>query len=219
MSDSRDQILRNIRAALGRTAELPAATQKKLRDRIAQASAGPLPALSVDLLEIFISKLAAVSGTCVVVTTPEQVIEEIDTHLARHQLAPRLVASTEPLIAALPWPAQWTVAYRVAQGVDLVSVTGAFAAVAETGTLALVSGPTSPTTLRFLPDDHIVVIQRSQVVAHIEDVWKKLRAQYESPPRSINLITGPSRTADVEQTIQLGAHGPRRLHVIVLTNK
>ena len=219
MVDSREQILQNIRAALGRGGELPATAQQKLRDRIAQPRAGPLPELGGDLLETFMDKVAAVSGTCVVVTTPEQVVQEIDAHLARNHLAHKLVASSEPLSEALPWPAQWTVAHRVARGDDLVSVTGAFAAVAETGTLALLSGPTSPTTLRYLPDDHIVVIRQSQIVAYIEDVWRQLRAQYASPPRSINLITGPSRTADVEQTIQLGAHGPRRLHVIVLTSQ
>lgn len=219
MSGSREQILSNIRAALGRSGDLPAATVQSLRERIAHPPAMPLPALPGDLFETFIAKLTAVSGTCVAVATPDQIVEQIAAHLDRFQLAPELVVSSERLIASLPWPGGWTVAHRVARGEDMVSVTGAFAAIAETGTLVLLSGPDSPTTLRFLPDDHIVVIQSSQIVAHPEDVWRKLRAEYHTPPRSINLITGPSRTADVEQTIQLGAHGPRRLHVIVLTDQ
>jgi len=50
----------------------------------------------------------------------------------------------------------------------------------------------------------------------MEDAWALLRAERCSLPRATNIITGPSRTADVEQTIQLGAHGPRRLHVLLM---
>jgi L-lactate dehydrogenase complex protein LldG len=131
--------------------------------------------------------------------------------------------------------------------------------VAETGTLMLVSGPGTPTTLNFLPDTHIVVLHAGQVVASYEDGWDLIRARaglspnplppppLPSPargggqgggvvgegvsrvsggrvgasdpralPRTVNMITGPSRTGDIEQRIQLGAHGPRRLHVVLV---
>jgi len=218
MNDEREQILSKIRRSLGRADELPGPIQQELLARTARAQSGPLPAIGTDLQAVFMEKLTAVSGTCVSVNTPQQVITEINTHLTRYQLPPNIVRSTESLIEGLPWPRDWAVEGRVARGDDLVSVTSAFAAIAETGTLALVSGPRSPTTLRFLPDDHIVVIEQRQIVAHVEDVWKKVRNDYpQLLPRSVNLITGPSRTADVEQTIQLGAHGPRRLHVIILS--
>jgi len=218
MNDQREQILSNIRRSLGREGDLPDSIQQELLVRTARAQSGPLPGIGSDLLAVFMEKLAAVSGTCALVDTSQQVIADIDKHLKQHQLPANIVRSAEPLIGGLPWPEDWTVEGRVAQGDDLVSVTGAYAAIAETGTLALVSGPLSPTTLRFLPDDHIVVIKKTQIVAHVEDVWRKVRQDYQPIlPRSINLITGPSRTADVEQTIQLGAHGPRRLHVIVLS--
>ncbi|MCB1734093.1 MAG: lactate utilization protein [Gammaproteobacteria bacterium] len=93
-----------------------------------------------------------------------------------------------------------------------VSVTGCIAAVAETGSVLMASGPTHPTTLNFLPETHVVIIRTNQVVAHLEDAWVMI----ETMPRALNLITGPSRTADIEQTLQLGAHGPRRLHAIVV---
>ena len=50
----------------------------------------------------------------------------------------------------------------------------------------------------------------------LRDLWARLRMESRGMPRALNLITGPSRTADVEQTIQLGAHGPRSVHVILL---
>ena len=103
---------------------------------------------------------------------------------------------------------------------DAVSLTPCFAAVAETGTLMLVSGAETPTTLNFLPDTHIVVLRAGQVVASYEDGWDRLRAATvpaaPAPglPRTVNFITGPSRTGDIEQRIELGAHGPRRLHIV-----
>ena len=101
-----------------------------------------------------------------------------------------------------------------------MSLTPCLAAIAETGTLMLVSGADTPTTLNFLPDTHIVVLRAGQVVAGYEDGWDLVRARAggdpASWPRTVNLITGPSRTGDIEQRIQLGAHGPRRLHVVLV---
>ena len=93
---------------------------------------------------------------------------------------------------------------------------------AETGTLMLISGPQTPTTLNFLPDTHIVVLRAEQVVATYEDGWDLLRAGREAPeglPRAVNFITGPSRTGDIEQRIELGAHGPRRLHIVLVEDR
>jgi len=103
-----------------------------------------------------------------------------------------------------------------AQGTDETSIAKAFAGVAETGTLVLTSGPANPTTLNFLPETEIVVVRGADVVGGYEDAWDKLRAAFPAGlPRTVNWVSGPSRTADIEQTIVMGAHGPRRLHVIV----
>jgi L-lactate dehydrogenase complex protein LldG len=101
---------------------------------------------------------------------------------------------------------------------DRVSVTGAFAGVAETGTLVLLSGPESPTTLNFMPEAHIVVLPADRIVGAYEEVWALIRSRFGNGtlPRAVNWITGPSRTADIEQTLLLGAHGPRLLHVLLV---
>ncbi|MDX1605990.1 MAG: lactate utilization protein C, partial [Candidatus Competibacterales bacterium] len=105
---------------------------------------------------------------------------------------------------------------RAARNGDKVTVTPAFAGIAETGTLMLLSGPDSPTTLNFLPDAHIVVLPAERIVGPYEAAWQRLRARNEPLPRTVNLITGPSRSADIEQTLQLGAHGPIRLHILLV---
>jgi len=80
----------------------------------------------------------------------------------------------------------------------------------------LLSGAQTPTTLNFLPDAHIVVLPAERIVGPYEEAWQRLRKQQVAMPRTVNLITGPSRSADIEQTLQLGAHGPMQLHIIVL---
>ena len=97
-------------------------------------------------------------------------------------------------------------------------VSPAFAGVAETGTLVMASGPENPTTLNFLPDNHIVVLQAQDIAGDFESVWARLREARGkgAMPRTLNMITGPSRSADIEQTLLLGAHGPRNLHIVLV---
>jgi len=99
-----------------------------------------------------------------------------------------------------------------------VAVAHAFGGVAETGTLVLVSGPGNPTTLNFLPDYAIAVVRESDITGAYETVWERLRAAYGKGvmPRTVNWVTGPSRSGDIEQTILLGAHGPRSVHIVVV---
>ena len=82
----------------------------------------------------------------------------------------------------------------------------------------LLSGPDNPTTLNFLPDTHIVVVDADDIAGDYETVWQRIRALYGTGklPRTVNMITGPSRSADIEQTLILGAHGPRALHILVV---
>ena len=125
----------------------------------------------------------------------------------------------DPRLAAMPWSeTALEILHGPSDGRDVNAVSAAFAAIAETGTLALVSGADNPTTLNFLPDNHIVVVWRGDVVADYESVFPRLRGAYGKggAPRTLNFVTGPSRSADIEQTLLLGAHGPRRLHIVIV---
>src|SRR5258708_27097792 len=120
----------------------------------------------------------------------------------------------------IPWGERTLVQLRRGQAApgDQVSVTPAFAGIAETGTLMLISGAETPSTLNFLPDTHVVVLKAGQVVPTYEEGWTRLRARGDMP-RTVNFVTGPSRTGDIEQRIQLGAHGPRRLHIVLVDER
>lgn len=223
MSTARERILSKVKRSLdteGRSAEAKAALEARLR----QPKPGLIPQRGqldetgrLDLFErMALEQAASVERLCDL----SQVPAAVTRYLKQENLPAELRMAPDPVIEALPWQEEALLSVETgrSKGDDLVSLTGAFAAVAETGTLVLTSGPHGPTTLNFLPDTHIVVIQAEKVVGPYEDAVAQLRAAYGAGkmPRSVNFITGPSRTADIEQTIQLGAHGPRRLHILLV---
>lgn len=212
---SRDQIFKDLRKGLGRSGSLDAGKIAELEARDDVAADTERPQVVGDLIERFVVKLTAGAGTVTRVRDAGEVPAAVAQYLEEHDLPRSLVASSDGIVGDLQWPDNFDVEHRPASRDDKVSVTGALAAVAETGTIVLTSRSESPTTQNFLPDDHIAVIQTSQLQTHLEDVWATLRDS-DGMPRAVNFISGPSKTADVEQTLQLGAHGPRRLHVIMV---
>jgi L-lactate dehydrogenase complex protein LldG len=158
------------------------------------------------------------AGTVERVTEPSDIPAAVAAFLRRHNLPLAVRHGDDPRLAALPWePGAFEVRRGASDGSDLAAVSHAFAAVAETGTVVLLSGPDNPTTLNFLPDIHIVVVDAADVASDFESVMVRLRERFGpgALPRTVNMITGPSRSADIEQTLILGAHGPRKLHVIL----
>jgi L-lactate dehydrogenase complex protein LldG len=144
---------------------------------------------------------------------------EIARFLREYNCPATVRMGDDPRLAAAPWSeTSLEILHGPSDGGDVNAVSAAFAGVAETGTLALVSGPDNPTSLNFLADNHIVILPREAIEADYESVFAKLRGVYGKggAPRTLNFITGPSRSADIEQTLLLGAHGPRRLHIVVV---
>ncbi|MGH8633569.1 MAG: LutC/YkgG family protein, partial [Burkholderiales bacterium] len=91
-----------------------------------------------------------------------------------------------------------------------------FCAIAETGTLMTVSGRETPATVSLLPETHVAVVRQSRIVRGMEEAWQLARRELGRLPRAVTFISGPSRTADIEQTVTLGAHGPYRVHIILV---
>ncbi len=224
MSEARDQILARIRGSFKR-GRLDFARQTGLRDRVAAHQRNLVPARAATLdsrsqIDLFLTMAEEVQATTVRVGSLAAVPEAVGQYLAAENLPAELVLAPDPCLDEIPWSARRLLCIRRgrAEAGDAVSLTLCFAAIAETGTLMLISGARTPTTLNFLPDTHIVVVRGEQVVAAYEDGWDRLRGRGVMP-RTINFITGPSRTGDIEQRIELGAHGPRRLHIILVDNR
>ena len=224
MSEARAQILAGIRRSLKR-GRLEPAREAELRERIAAHPRNLVPARAAILddpsrVDLFVAMAEEVQATVAQVNSSAAVPDEVVRYLAAENLPAELIIAPDPSLDEMPWSERPLLRIRRgrAEASDAVSLTPCNAAIAETGTLMLSSGAATPTTLNFLPDTHIVVVRSNQVVATYEDGWDRLRSG-GMMPRAINFITGPSRTGDIEQRIELGAHGPRRLHIILVDDR
>ena len=221
--DARARVLGKIRSALGVAADGDARMQA-VRERLETHPAGLVPARAdkpkAERLALFVQMLEGQGATVVQAEDAADVPELIAAYLREKNLPAELRSGTDALLSGMPWDRVPSLERRAgpAEAQDGASLSRAVAGAAETGTLFLTSGPENPTTLNFLPDTHIAVIQAEDIGGSYEEAWDRLRARYgpRTLPRAVNMVSGPSRTADIEQTIIMGAHGPRRLHVIIV---
>jgi L-lactate dehydrogenase complex protein LldG len=192
--------------------------------RIKSSPEGVIPARAqlpqkqqVDLFQTMAEKFAA---TVVRVKSAKDVPAAVSDYLRSKNLPSRAAIGSDPRLAAMPWKVQKNLDLKTgpSDGTDETGISHAFAAIAETGTLVMTSGADNPTTLNFLPENHIVVVESSKVTGDLESVMAEIRATFGKGqmPRTVNFITGPSRSGDIEQKILLGAHGPRALHIVVV---
>ena len=213
---SREDILAAIRRRQEHGRASPSlAERQQLQEYLRAHPRGPMPQISEDLVERFRAHAEASASSCERVS----VLEEVPPAVARFLDAHRLPKSgcVWPRLAALDWHAAGlSLEPRAAGGDDMVGVTGVYCALAETGTLAMVSGADTPASASLLPETHVAIVPVARVVSHMEDAWDLMRAELGELPRAVNYISGPSRTADIEQSVVLGAHGPYRVHIVLV---
>ena len=215
---SREEILGRVRAGLQRNAANAAAGREIMQAAMATRSDGPKPVFDTTpqaLLERFRVKSEVQSSTVDIVATDADVPAAIARYLTDMKLPKTAVV--QPALAALDWAGGGlSVEARGARDADLVGITGCFCAVAETGTLMMCSSPDTPAAVSLLPETHIAIVRAARILPYMEDAWNLLRAELGTLPRAVNFISGPSRTGDIEQTIVLGAHGPYRVHLVIV---
>ncbi|MGA7750114.1 MAG: lactate utilization protein C [Gallionella sp.] len=216
--NARDKILGKIRNAQANKGlgshTAPGPNTETIASHIAQHQRGPLPPPPGDLVACFKERAIKLSSDVLEANDSTDVPFLLASYLREKNLPLRGVCW--PSLAGLPWNAAGLdMQSRPTKDQDLVGVTGAFCAIAETGTLMLLSGAETPATTSLLPETHVAVVDPRRIVATMEDAWDLLRKEHKQPPRTVNFISGPSRTADIEQTVTLGAHGPYRVLLIV----
>ena len=223
-SNGRSRILGALRRGLGRE-ELPASAREELETRLRSPKSNLIPARSDkphgEQVALFAEMAEGVQASVAHVADAAGVPGAVADYLAQNNLPSDIVMAPDAALDSYPWADRPMLNLRRgrAEDADQVSVTGAEMAFAETGTLMLTSDATRPSTLNFLPENHIVVLRAEQITGAYEEGWQRLRAAGGNGgfmPRTVNLVTGPSRTGDIEQRMQLGAHGPRRLHIIIV---
>lgn len=219
----RQAILSKVRASLAEAGD-DAARRAVVEARLAKPPKGVIPARGklpddarVDLFETLATKFAA---TVERVRSPADVPKAVAAYLRAKNLPAAVRVGADRRLAAMPWDRQKALEIRSgpSDGDDEAGVSHAFGGIAETGTLVMTSGKDNPSTINFLPEHHIVVVDAADIDGDMENVLAKVRKKYGrgKMPRTLNFITGPSRSGDIEQKIILGAHGPRALHIIVV---
>jgi L-lactate dehydrogenase complex protein LldG len=226
-SRARGNILRRIRSLQRRPEEISPAERARVTDYLEQHPCGPRQRLPADLKPHFRALAEKMASTVDEVARFADAPAAVARYLAAQGLAPAAVAW--PALDHLDWAgAGLAVEFRSlqrgpAQGADATGITGCYCALAETGTLVLRSGARTPAATHLLPETHIALVAASRIVADMEAAFALMRGELGGAaamlPRALNMVSGPSRTGDIEQTIVLGAHGPFRVHIIVASDE
>lgn len=228
MSDARADILARIRSGVRRSAGDNAAETARNRIEAHQNNLVPRRGqLEHDQrIDLFVREATRVDASVERVADMAAVPQAIARYLSGHNLPTEIKVAPNPVLRDLPWTEQslLTVASGRADGSEEVGVSIAFAGIAETGTLMMLSAPDDPTTLNFLPRNHVAVVHARDIAGAYEEAWAKLRGSRAGAggplmPRVVNWITGPSRTADIELELLLGMHGPQRLHIVIVDDE
>lgn len=212
---ARENILGRIREANGREAGTSAKERSAILARLDARGRGPLPTMDWEPLPRFKERCIAMMSTVDEVGSLAEVPRAVATYLKQKNLPTS--GACWPEFAEVDWTgAGLAIEARPAHGDDKLGITGAFCALAENGTLMLLSGEHMHATTSLLPENHVAIVAASRIVRTMEDGWDLLRRERDGLPRQVTFVSGPSRTADIEMTLVLGAHGPFRVHVIVV---
>jgi L-lactate dehydrogenase complex protein LldG len=201
--NARERILDRLRRAAG-TSQLPAGSAAIGAGEMREA---PEAADAEELLARFLAEAAALGVDCHVEATAGAV-----RHRLREIVEGKDVAMWEP--AYLPYEAAAVARSHAAAADAHIGLTACDAAIAETASLVMFSAPGRPRTVSLLPPVHVALVRREQLCFSMADVFSRFREQFEHTA-SCTIITGPSRTADIELTLTLGIHGPGRVVVII----
>jgi L-lactate dehydrogenase complex protein LldG len=219
---AREAVLARVRDALRRSGRSPQSVAER-GAYVARRAHGPRPAMPEDLVGRFLARATDMASTIERLSAAEEIPAAVARYLDALELPPAIAAQKShrgvcwPEFAWLDWRgAGLDIEVRPTVGDDRLGITGCLCAIAETGTLVVTSSKDTPTATTLLPDTHIAVLRAGDIVSGMEEAFDRVRAAHGSLPRAINMISGPSRTGDIEQTIVLGAHGPYRVHVLLV---
>jgi L-lactate dehydrogenase complex protein LldG len=222
VSSARNAILARLRHAYGRDAEAEVDASERVEARLRAGAPNLIPERGqlepAARVQLFTEMMTAVMGETQEVATLADVPAVVAAYLRQHNLPQRIALAPEPFLDRCGWERQPLLRIRrgTAEPGDVTGVTLALAGIAETGTVVLASAPERPALLAFLPETSIIILPKERIEGAPEQAWAWVEGLPEGLPRSINMITGPSRTADIASKLELGAHGPKRLLVLLV---
>ncbi|MGD9803902.1 MAG: lactate utilization protein C [Hyphomicrobiaceae bacterium] len=218
----RDKILGGIRSRLGASGADARRTTVMKRLEGQRTHLVPERALqdAAHLRALFAAQLRAGSATVLEAASEAEIPGAVAGYLRGQNQPLILRVGDDPWLATVDWTREPALEVRKgrAEPSDAVGLSHAVAGIAETGTLMLASGPDNPVTITFLPETSIVILRASDLVGPYELAFDRIRERYGrgTMPRTLNFVSGASRTADVGGRLVMGAHGPRRFCVVIV---
>ena len=216
MRHARSDILTRIRTSLGS----PASDSAKIRKEALALSEAPEQVQPKfdgrSLEEQFVLKATSerVTATVTKVENVEQVSAAAGDYLKEAGLAARIVLQPVPELMSFDWTGIET--GTAASSEEPAILTRAEYGIAETGSVVFLSSSSSPVLHNFVGLHHLVLLETSRILPHIEDLWSAMAQAGTEHPRSINIVTGTSGTADIEARNVRGAHGPRFMRILLI---
>ncbi|MDH4394867.1 MAG: LUD domain-containing protein [Limnobacter sp.] len=219
-SAARSEILSKVRALKSKPNSHADVARANAMAYMARHDRGPKPYPCADVVDLFVTRAKDMLSTVSILDSEALVAQECRRYLDESGITTEKV-SIWPSLSGLDWSALKesigaSIEFGAPTGSELLGISGVAYALAETGTLVFSSLPDDPASTHLLPETHIAIVKAEQVVHSMEDVFERMRVEGRAMPRALNFVSGPSRTADIEQTIVLGAHGPYRVHVILI---
>jgi len=216
MIDARSSLFTALRTVLTGGEQRSALAHRAIEDRVQSIGLSVRPRITQNLVDQYCNKHIAVHGTVNRIIGLDNIVVATEEYCSNQQLGKDLVVGGGTILDKVIWPSEWSIHKRSASVSDQTVVSEAYAGIAETGTMVFIPTNENPASHIFLGTDHIVVLDSSLIVECQEDLWRTIKSDYEVFPRAVNLVTGPSKTGDVEQTIEYGAHGPARVHLVLI---
>jgi L-lactate dehydrogenase complex protein LldG len=218
----REKVLGAVRAGLGRGSGRAGAgaVEQRLKERSRHLIPGRSQQDPAHLKALFAAQLRAGNATVLDADGEGDVPRIVAAYLRSQNLPLAARCGDDAWLRSIDWSKEpaLDLSNGRADPADAVGLTHAVAGIAETGTLMLASGPENPVTVTFLPETSIVILRASDLVGPYESAFDRMRERYGKGgmPRTLNLVSGPSRTADVGGRLVTGAHGPRRFCVVLV---
>lgn len=209
---ARDEIMTSIRSGLEKFNTAPEPVPQAVAERAKMPD-------RESLIESFRRYAAEEAATSERIDSSAGVPRAVVQYLNEHALPLEVLAADQIIPGGLDWSqtGELEIVDRPIRPDGDTVVTGCFAGLAESGAVVTVSSPDCPNELQFLAATHIVVVPAGRIFADYESFWHIVGEEFVTGmPRSMNWIVGPSRTADLGVPSRLGAHGPSRLHLLII---
>jgi L-lactate dehydrogenase complex protein LldG len=221
--EAKREILSGIRTSLARKGA-DGDARARIAARIDSPTANVIPRRAqvdrAQKIAMFVDLIQAQDVTCARAKSWPLVAKTIADYLATRPSPSKIKVSTDPAFdrAGFEGEPRLVVERGLAVSTDLVTISRAMCGIAETGTLMFASDKDAPPSLNFVGETHGVVLDLDTIVSTLEDAFGLLRARFGKRimPRSINLVSGTSCTADIGMVTVRGAHGPRKVHLILV---